>query len=100
MPARSLPRLGVQNVLDNAKGGWAAVYLSKIVVQGFRAGAAVDLTCSFPGRFSVLLGPNNVGKTTICDALYLAHPHRFPQLRRPSAAVLGEAPRTIDIEFS
>lgn len=76
------------------------MHLSKVTVQGFRGGARANLTCAFPGRFSVLLGPNNAGKTTVCDALYLAHPHRFPQLRRPSAAVLGEAPRTIYVEFS
>jgi putative ATP-dependent endonuclease of OLD family len=76
------------------------VFLSKITVQGFRASAAADLTCTFPGRFSVLLGPNNAGKTTVCDALYLAHLHRFPQLRQQSAAVLGDAPRVINVEFN
>lgn len=75
------------------------MYLSTVTVRGFRAGASQDLTCTFPGRFSVLLGPNNAGKTTVCDALYLAHPHRFPQLLRPSVAVLGDPPRGIDIDF-
>lgn len=75
------------------------MYLSTITIRGFRAGATADLTCRFPGRFSVLLGPNNAGKTTVCDALYLAHLHRFPQLRQQSAAVLGDAPRAIDVEF-
>ncbi len=75
------------------------MYLSSVIVRGFRASAAGELSCSFPGRFSVLLGANNAGKTTVCDALYLAHPHRFPQLARPSVAVLGNSPRTIEVNF-
>jgi putative ATP-dependent endonuclease of OLD family len=76
------------------------VYLSTVSVTGFRAGATDTFACTFPGRFGVLLGANNAGKTTVCDALYLAHPHRFPQLPRPSVAALGDAPRTIDIAFA
>lgn len=76
------------------------MYLSEIVVKGFRAGAAKDVVCSFPGRFSLLLGANNAGKTTVCEALYLAHPHVFPRLGRPSVAVLGEPPRSIDVRFA
>ncbi len=75
------------------------MYLSSVIVRGFRASAAGELSCSFPGRFSVLLGANNAGKTTVCDALYLAHPHRFPQFARPSVAVLGDTPRTIEVNF-
>ncbi|HSH62479.1 MAG TPA: AAA family ATPase [Acidimicrobiales bacterium] len=75
------------------------LYLSAVTVKGFRAGADRDMTCMFPGRFSVLLGPNNAGKTTFCEALYLAHVHRFPQLSRPSVAVLGDTPRVIDVAF-
>ncbi len=33
----------------------------EVTVRGFRAGATQDLTRTFPGRFSVLLGPNNAG---------------------------------------
>jgi putative ATP-dependent endonuclease of the OLD family len=75
------------------------MYLSSVTVQGFRASAESQLTCTFPGRFSALLGANNSGKTTVCDALYLAHVHRFPQLPRPSIATLGDNPRLIDVEF-
>lgn len=57
------------------------------------------MTCEFPGRFSLLLGANNAGKTTIADALYLSHPRTFPQLARPTVAVLGPTPREIDIAF-
>jgi len=75
------------------------MFLSGVSVKGFRASATDDVVCRFPGRFSVLLGANNAGKTTICEALYLAHPHVFPRLPRPSVAVLGDAPRVIDISF-
>ncbi|MEZ5218168.1 MAG: AAA family ATPase, partial [Ilumatobacteraceae bacterium] len=46
---------------------------------------------AFPGRFTLLVGANNAGKTSVCEALYLAHHHRFPQLPRPSAAALRHA---------
>lgn len=75
------------------------MYLSSVTVKGFRASAVAELSCSFPGRFSVIVGPNNIGKTTICDALYLAHPHRFPQLQRPSIAALGAGQRSISVAF-
>ena len=75
------------------------MYLSTVTVKGFRASAEVEVSCSFPGRFSVLIGPNNVGKTTVCDALYLAHPHVFPRLQRPTTAALGSSPRAIEVKF-
>ena len=58
------------------------------------------VACEFPGRFSLLIGANNAGKTTVTDALYLAHPHCFPQLPRPSVAVLGSAPREIEVHYA
>jgi putative ATP-dependent endonuclease of OLD family len=77
------------------------VYLKRIAVRGFRAGAEGDLECGFPGRFSLLVGSNNAGKTTVADALYLGHPHVFPQLPRPSVATLGPTtPREIDVEYA
>lgn len=75
------------------------MYLSAITVEGFRASAHEAFTCQFPDRFSIILGQNNAGKTTICDALYLAHIHKFPALSRGSAALLGDNPRTISVEF-
>lgn len=75
------------------------MYLSSVSIEGFRASATGAFSCTFPDRFSVLIGQNNAGKTTVCDALYLSHVHTFPTLRRPSAAVLGDNPRAIDIEF-
>jgi putative ATP-dependent endonuclease of the OLD family len=76
------------------------VHLSKIVVNGFRASAHGDLECTIPGRFSVLLGANNAGKSTICDAIYLGHKLQFPRLPAPSAATLGSGGRSIAIEYS
>ena len=32
--------------------------------------------------------------------MYLAHPHNFPQLPRPSVAVLGSAPREIEVQYA
>ena len=67
---------------------------------GSESAAAGDVVCQFPGRFSLLIGSNNAGKTTVTDALYLAHPHNFPQLPRPSVAVLGSAPREIEVQYA
>lgn len=75
------------------------MYLSSVTIEGFRASAAGMFSCVFPDRFAVLLGANNVGKTTVCDALYLAHQHRFPGLARPSASLLGDNPRSVKVEF-
>lgn len=76
------------------------MFLRRVTVRGFRASAEHQLACEFPGRFSLLVGANNAGKSTVADALYLAHPRTFPQLRRPTVAVFGQAPpREIDVEF-
>lgn len=76
------------------------MFLREITVRGYRAAATSELRCSLPGRFGVLVGPNNSGKTTLLDAAYLAHPHRFPAIPRPTAASLGPHPRSIDIGYS
>jgi putative ATP-dependent endonuclease of the OLD family len=76
------------------------VYLRHVAVRGFRSAAAGDVVCQFPGRFPLLIGSNNAGKTTVTDALYLAHPHNFPQLPRPSVAVLGSAPREVEVQYA
>jgi putative ATP-dependent endonuclease of OLD family len=70
-------------------------------VRGFRSAAAGEVVCELPGRFSLLIGSNNAGKTTVTDALYLAHPHCFPQLPRPSVAVLGSTPpKEIEVQYA
>jgi recombinational DNA repair ATPase RecF len=49
------------------------VLIETVAARGFRAGVETYLSCPFPGRFVLLLGGNKSGKTTICEALYLAH---------------------------
>lgn len=74
--------------------------LKRVKVEGFRAAADSAIECSFPGRFSILVGANGTGKTTLADALYLGHRHRFPQLPSPSAATLSDqTPRSIEIAY-
>lgn len=75
------------------------MHLRRVTVAGFRAAANAPLTVEFPGRFSLLVGANGAGKTTINDAIYWAHRERFPRLQTPDAAVLGPAPRTVSIEY-
>jgi putative ATP-dependent endonuclease of OLD family len=76
------------------------VHLSRVEVKGLRASAESEIICDLPGRFSVLIGANGVGKTTVTDALYLAHPSRFPGLPRPSTAVLGGGERSIGVQYT
>ncbi|WP_157930400.1 ATP-dependent nuclease [Glycomyces xiaoerkulensis] len=77
------------------------MFLQRAVIRGFRASSTEDLECEFPGRFSVLVGANNAGKSTVTDALYLAHRDRFPRLGAPSVATLGpHRPREIAVSFA
>ncbi|WP_340559985.1 ATP-dependent nuclease [Streptomyces sp. GSL17-111] len=76
------------------------MHLSRMEVKGLRASAESEIVCDLPGRFSVLIGANGVGKTTVTDALYLAHPSRFPSLPRPSATALGGGERSITVQYS
>jgi putative ATP-dependent endonuclease of OLD family len=76
------------------------MHLSRIKVKGLRAGAAETVDVEIPARFSILVGANGAGKTTVCDAAYLAHRSRFPSFAPLSAAALGPPPRSIGIEYS
>lgn len=77
------------------------MFLKNVKVSGFRAANPSEITCSFPGRFSLLVGANNAGKTTLCDSIYLAHSQTFPQIPRPSAATLGGGtPREVSVEYA
>lgn len=76
------------------------MHVRRVAIQGFRSSATGRVVCELPGRFALLIGANNAGKSTVADALYLAHPHRFPQLPRPSVAVLGPTPRDIVVEYA
>lgn len=76
------------------------MHLSRVRVRGLRGAADGDLEINLPGRFMVLAGANAAGKTTLADALYLAHPaKRFPQLPRHPAAALGAGDRDIEVEY-
>lgn len=75
------------------------MYLKTVRVRGLRSSAEHEMSVTFPGRFSVLVGGNGVGKTTIADAIYLGHGNVFPRLPRLSAAALGSGDRSIDIEY-
>ncbi len=76
------------------------MYLSRLTVRGLRASAGPQLEVPIPGRFSVLVGANNAGKTTVCDAAYLGHTAVFPRLPRQNAAGLGSGTRSVDVEYS
>lgn len=76
------------------------MYLSKLMVRGLRASAEHDLEVRLPGRFSVLVGANGAGKTTVAEALQLAHPKVFPRLAGPSAATLGNGERSVEVEWT
>lgn len=80
--------------------GEDVVRVSQISVRGFRGSATGLVRCEFPTRFSILIGANNVGKSTISDALYLSHSHRFPRLRPPTSETLGPSPRSIEVVYA
>ena len=78
----------------------ASMYLKRITVEGYRAAAHATLSCEFKSRFSLILGANGSGKTTINEAIALAHPTRFPWMPPIDASVLGISPRRIKIEYT
>lgn len=69
-------------------------------MRGFRASATSTIECEFPGRFSVLLGANGAGKTTVSEALYLSHSQVFPRLPRPTSSTLGGADRGVTVRYA
>jgi putative ATP-dependent endonuclease of OLD family len=75
------------------------VYMSSIIVRGFRSSVEHELQVTLPGRFSVLVGANSAGKTTVADALYLGHAKVFPLIPRINAAALGTGERSIELEY-
>lgn len=76
------------------------MHLSHISVSGYRASAEAKMDCDIPGRFSVLVGANNAGKTTLTDALYLSHENRFPSIPSFPASGLGTAVREVGVSYS
>jgi putative ATP-dependent endonuclease of OLD family len=81
-------------------GSLTTLHLSKLTVRGFRASAEGDVQVDFPSRFTVLIGANAAGKTTVSDALYLGHSQTFPRLSPPSASTLGSGTREVEVEYS
>lgn len=77
------------------------MFLKRVEVHGFRAADSAPLVCDFPGRFAVLLGANSTGKSTICDAVTLAHPDVFPWAPRATTAALSSTvtERLVTIEY-
>ena len=76
------------------------MFLQRVTLHGYRAACDEELVCEFPGRFSVLVGANGTGKTSVAEAMYLAHRHVFPQISRPiSAALAPRADRSIEVAY-
>lgn len=75
------------------------MHLSRVRVRGLRGAADGSLEVQLPGRFAVIAGANGGGKTTLADAIYLAHAKRFPHLPRLPAAALGSGDRDIEVEY-
>jgi putative ATP-dependent endonuclease of OLD family len=76
------------------------LFLKRVTVNGYRAACDEEIFCELPGRFTVVVGANGTGKTTIAEALYLAHRHVFPQIQRPLAAALApRSERFVEIVF-
>lgn len=88
-------------IQDRTSGkGWDAMHLSRLRIRGLRASANTEIELSLPGRFTVIVGANSAGKTTISEAAYLVHPKNFPRLPRPSSSALGPGERTVEVEYS
>lgn len=76
------------------------MHLSRIEVEGYRSSATAPITCEFGGRFSLVLGANGAGKTTINEAIAFSHPRTFPRLSPMDASALGAPPRAVRVEFA
>lgn len=75
------------------------MHLKRIEVEGYRASANSPIVCELPGRFSLILGANGSGKTTINEAIALAHPRSFPRLAPIDATALGPTPRMVSVTY-
>jgi putative ATP-dependent endonuclease of OLD family len=95
----STTALGLRLLYEPGDG---PLHLSSLSVRGFRgADDEEPLVVGIPGRFSVLIGANGSGKTTVCDAAVLAHgPAVFPRGVAVSAAALGRRPRSVKVAYS
>jgi putative ATP-dependent endonuclease of the OLD family len=75
------------------------VHLSQVKVRGYRSAVAGDIEVDLPGRFTVLIGANAAGKTTLSDAIYLGHRRRFPNLPSMSGAALSAGDRFVGVDY-
>jgi putative ATP-dependent endonuclease of OLD family len=76
------------------------LFLQRVAVHGYRAACDEEIVCELPGRFSVVVGANGTGKTSVTEAMYLAHRHVFPQIQRPPAAALApRSERFVEVAF-
>ena len=77
------------------------MYLSKVIVHGFKTTSNQPLDCQIPGRFCVLAGPNSAGKSTVVESILLSHRDVFPYTGRPTAAALSRtvSSRSSEIEY-
>ena len=75
------------------------MHLKRIKVEGYRASANAPIVCDLSGRFSLILGANDSGKTTINEAITLVHPRHFPRLAPIDATALGPTPRAVHVEY-
>ena len=76
------------------------MYLKRVEVEGYRASANEAISCELGGRFSLILGANGSGKTTINEAVVLAHPRSFPRFAPIDATALGAPPRAVRVEYA
>ena len=75
------------------------MHLKRVEIKGYRASANTPIICELSGRFSLILGANGSGKTTINEAIALAHPHHFPRLAPIDATALGPTPRMVQVTY-
>lgn len=75
------------------------MHLKRVEIEGYRASANAPIVCELSGRFSLILGANGSGKTTVNEAIALAHPRRFPRLAPIDATALGPQPRAVRVEY-
>jgi putative ATP-dependent endonuclease of OLD family len=67
------------------------MHLAEVTVHGYRAATPDPLTCSIPGALPFSLDQTGRAKSTVSDALLLAHRDVFPTTPRPSTATLSSA---------
>jgi SMC domain protein len=75
------------------------MYLKRVEVRGYRASAKESIECELNGRFSLILGANGSGKTTINEAIAFAHPRKFPRFGPIDASALGGTPRSVCVKY-